>query len=73
MLRLGPYFQTWLAGHDADRLNTELAGKAATVIPGFTITAKAAPFDVNDHASYDGPYATDATALLAAAMAEVSA
>ncbi|MFI7405990.1 hypothetical protein ACIBW9_36920 [Streptomyces sp. NPDC049541] len=33
MLRLGPYSQTWLATHDADRLNTELAGKAATVLP----------------------------------------
>lgn len=74
LLRLGPYFQTWLAGRDADRLNTGLAGKAATVIPGFTVTAKAAPFDVSDHDSYDDPYATDATVLLAAALArEVSA
>lgn len=74
LLRLGPYFQTWLAGHDADRLNTELAGKAATVLPGFTVTAKAAPFDVSEHESYDDPYATDAAVLLAAAIArEVSA
>ncbi|MCX4425905.1 hypothetical protein [Streptomyces mirabilis] len=69
LLRLGPYFQTWLAGHDADRLNTELAGKAATVVPGFTVTAKAAPFDVSDHESYDDPYETDAAVLLAAAIA----
>ncbi|WP_331726534.1 hypothetical protein OG592_44030 (plasmid) [Streptomyces avidinii] len=34
LLRLGPYTQTWLASRDADRLNTELEGKAATVIPG---------------------------------------
>jgi hypothetical protein len=74
LLRLGPYFQTWLAGHDADRLNTELAGRAATVMPGFTVTAKAAPFDVSDHESYDDPYATDVAMLLAAAIArEVSA
>ncbi|MFE4825240.1 hypothetical protein ACFRFU_54980 [Streptomyces sp. NPDC056704] len=74
LLRLGPYFQTWLASRDADRLNTELAGKAATVVPGFTVTAKAAPFDVSDHESYSDPYKTDAAALLAAAIArEVSA
>ncbi|MDX2521652.1 hypothetical protein PV355_42105 [Streptomyces stelliscabiei] len=74
LLRLGPYFQTWLASHDADRLNTELAGKAATVMPGFTVTAKAAPFHVSDHESYDDPYANDVASLLAAAIArEVSA
>ncbi|MFE4825063.1 hypothetical protein ACFRFU_53925 [Streptomyces sp. NPDC056704] len=73
LLRLGPYFQTWLAGRDADRLNTELAGRAATVVPGFTVTAKAAPFDVSDHERYDDPYATYAAVLLAAAIArEVS-
>lgn len=68
LLRLGPYFQTWLASRDADRLNTELEGRAATVIPGFTVTAKAAPFHVSDHDSYDDPYATDPTVLLAAAI-----
>lgn len=74
LLRLGPYNQTWLADHDADRLNTELAGKAATVVPGFTVTAKAAPFDVSDHESYDDPDATDAAVLLVVAIArEVSA
>ncbi|WP_319769478.1 hypothetical protein [Streptomyces europaeiscabiei] len=63
LLRLGPYTQTWLASRDADRLNTELASKAATVV------ATAAPFDVSDHESYDDPYATDAAVLLAAAVA----
>ncbi|MDX2835450.1 hypothetical protein [Streptomyces scabiei] len=51
LLRLGPYTQTWLASRDADRLNTELAGKAATVILGFTVTVKGAPFDISDHES----------------------
>lgn len=69
LLRLGPYTQTWLASRDADRLNTELAGKAATVVPGFTLVATAAPFDVSDHESYVDPYATDAAVLLAAAIA----
>jgi hypothetical protein len=74
LLRLGPYTQTWLASRDADRLNTELEGKAATVLPGFTVTAKDAHFDVSDHESYADPYETDATVLLAAAITrEVSA
>ncbi|MFJ7146752.1 hypothetical protein ACIQVT_00825 [Streptomyces sp. NPDC100445] len=73
LLRLGPYTQTWLASRDADRLNTNLAGKAATVIPGFTLTAKGAPFDVSDHESHADPYDADVTALLADAVAEVNA
>ncbi|MGW3956615.1 hypothetical protein ACWEKM_38235 [Streptomyces sp. NPDC004752] len=73
LLRLGPYTQTWLASRDADRLNTELAGKAATVIPGFTVTAKGTPFDVSDHESYADPYEADVTALLADAVAGVNA
>ncbi|MGC5401723.1 hypothetical protein ACPXCP_39040 [Streptomyces sp. DT20] len=73
LLRLGPYFQTWVASLDADRLNTELAGQAATVIPGFTVTAKDALFDVSDHESYTDPYLADIVALLAAAVAGVSA
>jgi hypothetical protein len=73
LLRLGLYFQTWLASRDADRLNTELAGRAATLIPGFTVTVKGAPFHVSDHESYDDPYATDATELLAALLEDVSA
>ncbi|MFJ8376979.1 hypothetical protein ACIQ9I_36185 [Streptomyces sp. NPDC094461] len=73
LLCLGPYFQTWLASRDADLLNTELEGRAATVIPGFTVTAKGALFDVSDHESYTEPYETDIAALLAAAIAGVSA
>ncbi|MFC9916216.1 hypothetical protein [Streptomyces sp. NPDC127197] len=73
LLRLGPYTQTWLASRDADRLNTELEGRAATVIPGYTVTAKGAPFHVSDHESYSDPYETDATELLAAAIAGVGA
>ncbi|MCX4766732.1 hypothetical protein OG562_38330 [Streptomyces sp. NBC_01275] len=74
LLRIGPYNQTWLASRDADRLNSELAGRAATAIPGFTVVAKGAPFDVSDHESYDDPYERDAAVLLAAAIArEVSA
>ncbi|MFJ4008077.1 hypothetical protein ACIPWL_32185 [Streptomyces sp. NPDC090023] len=73
LLRLGPYFQTWVASHDADRLNTELAGRAATVLPGYTVTAKDALFDVSDHESYTDPYVTDVTALLADALAGASA
>ncbi|RPK23576.1 hypothetical protein EES37_38115 [Streptomyces sp. ADI91-18] len=73
LLRLGPYTQTWLASRDADRLNTELEGRAATVAPGFTVTAKGAPFDVSDHENYSDPYKADVAVLLAAAVAEVSA
>ncbi|MGQ4732616.1 hypothetical protein ACUN3E_33795 [Streptomyces sp. Ju416(a)] len=73
LLRLGPYFQTWVAAHDADQLNTELAGRAATVIPGFTVTAKATLFDVNDHDSYTDPYLTDVAALLADAVERATA
>jgi hypothetical protein len=73
LLRLGPYFQTWVASHDADRLNTELADRAVTVIPGFTVTAKDALFDVSDHESYTDPYVADVTTLLADALAGASA
>ncbi|MFE3556963.1 hypothetical protein ACFXKW_19145 [Streptomyces sp. NPDC059193] len=73
LLRLGPYPQTWLASRDADRLNTHLAGRAATAIPGFTVTAKDAAFDVSDHASYTDPHGADVTALLASAVAGASA
>ncbi|MCY0930857.1 hypothetical protein OTB20_32635 [Streptomyces sp. H27-H1] len=73
LLRLGPYFQTWVASHDAGRLNTDLASRAATVIPGFTVTAKDALFDVSDHESYADPYVADVTALLADALAGASA
>ncbi|MEU4955800.1 hypothetical protein ACFYN3_39055 [Streptomyces lavendulae] len=73
LLRLGPYAQTWLASRDADRLNTHLAGRAALVIPGYTVTAKNAAFDVSDHDSYTDPHSADVTAFLAAAIAGVSA
>lgn len=73
LLRFGPYTQTWLASHDADRLNTGLEGRAATIIPGFTVTAKGAPFDVSDHENYSDPYEADVAVLLAAAVAGVSA
>ncbi|MEV5080396.1 hypothetical protein ACIQFZ_41430 [Streptomyces sp. NPDC093064] len=69
LLRLGPYTQTWLASRDADRLNTELEGRAATAIPGCTVTAKDAPFDVSDHESYADPHGADVAALLADAVA----
>ncbi|WP_331761811.1 hypothetical protein [Streptomyces sp. NBC_01546] len=73
LLRLGPYTQTWLASRDADRFNTELEGRAATVVPGFTVTAKGAPFDVSDHENYSDPYEVDVAVLLAAAVAGVGA
>ncbi|WP_046500632.1 hypothetical protein [Streptomyces odonnellii] len=73
LLRLGPYTQTWLACRAADRLNTELSGRAATVIPGLTVIAKDAPFDVSDHESYADPHGVDIAALLADAVAGVSA
>lgn len=66
LLCLGPYTQIRLASRDADRLNTELEdGRAATVLPGFAVTAKVSPFHVSDHASYRDPYECDVTALLA--------
>ncbi|MEU0102909.1 hypothetical protein [Streptomyces sp. NPDC006267] len=68
LLRLGPYFQTWVAAHDADQLNTELAGRTATVIPGATVTVKDTLFDISDHDSYTDPYLTDIAALLADAV-----
>ncbi|WP_208630714.1 hypothetical protein, partial [Amycolatopsis kentuckyensis] len=68
-----PYFQTWRASRDADRLNTHLEGRAATVLPGLTVTAKDAVFHVSDHESYADPYDADIVALLADAIAGVSA
>ncbi|MER7119116.1 hypothetical protein ACWCY1_10275 [Streptomyces goshikiensis] len=73
LLRLGPYTQTWLASRDADRLNTELAGQAAAVIPGCTVTARDVPFNVSDHDNYADPYDVDVAALLADALAGMSA
>lgn len=71
--RQEPYTQTWLASRDADRLNAELEGRAALVIPGFTVMAKDAVFRVSDHDSYADPHGADVTALIAAAIAGVSA
>jgi hypothetical protein len=68
LLRLGPYTQARHACQDADRLNTELDGKAATVVPGFTVTARNAPFDVSDHKQFRDPYEADTAVLLAAAV-----
>ncbi|MEK2477549.1 hypothetical protein [Streptomyces noursei] len=50
-----------------------MEGRAATVIPGFTVTAKDAPFDVSDHESYTDPHGTDIAALLPDAVTGVSA
>ncbi|MFD9574155.1 hypothetical protein ACFWBI_30535 [Streptomyces sp. NPDC059982] len=69
LLRLGPYSQTWLASRDADRLNTELTGRAALVFPGFTVTVEEATFDVSDHDSYINPHGNDVTVLLAMVVA----
>ncbi|MEU3342357.1 hypothetical protein [Streptomyces sp. NPDC006668] len=73
LLRMGPYTQTRLASRDADRLNTLLEGKAATVMPGYTVTVKDTVFHVSDHASYSDPSEADACQLLAALLEEVSA
>ncbi|MFE2609941.1 hypothetical protein ACFXDI_43000 [Streptomyces mirabilis] len=73
MLRLGPYNQTRHASQDADRLTAALDGRATVVVPGFTVTARPAPFDVSDHKLFTDPYEVDAVALLAAAIEEVSA
>ncbi|MFE3582690.1 hypothetical protein [Streptomyces vinaceus] len=69
LLRLGPYTQTWLASRDADCLNTSLAGRAATVVSGYTVTAQNAAFVVSDHGNYTDPQGADVTSLLAAALA----
>ncbi|MFI8392355.1 hypothetical protein [Streptomyces sp. NPDC085540] len=69
LLRLGPYTQTWLASRDTDRLISELEGREGAVVPGFTVPAKSAPFDVNDPGSYGDPYESDAAPLPAAAVA----
>lgn len=69
LLRLGPYPQTWLASRDADRLNTVLEDQAATVVPGFTVTATTALFDFGDRETYRDPYRSDVAVLMAAALA----
>jgi hypothetical protein len=69
LLRLGPYTQTRHANHDTARLNTEL-DQTKELLPGYTVRAVGAPFDVSDHASYHDPHQADATVLLAAAAEE---
>ncbi|MFE9222786.1 hypothetical protein ACFYN3_41755 [Streptomyces lavendulae] len=69
LLRLGPYTQTWLASRDVARLNGELEGRAATAVPGFTLTVEGVPFDVSSHESYRDPCKADVAVLLAVAVA----
>ncbi|MDQ0408771.1 hypothetical protein ABVB69_38390 [Streptomyces sp. NPDC000349] len=69
---MGPYTQTWFASRDAECLNTLLEGRAATVMPGYTVIAKDTGFHVSDHASYSDPYEDDACELLAARLEDVS-
>ncbi|MBB1252549.1 hypothetical protein H3146_04055 [Streptomyces sp. OF3] len=71
LLRLGPYPQTWLASRDADRLNTELEGTAASLSGLTAVTAETAPFNVADHEGYTDPYDAYVTALLADLLAGV--
>ncbi|MFF3714000.1 hypothetical protein [Streptomyces phaeochromogenes] len=68
LLRLGPYTQARHTDHDVDRLNAYQDGQADTLMPGFTLTVKGAPFDVSDYLAYCDPYEADAVALLAAAV-----
>ncbi|WP_030019316.1 hypothetical protein [Streptomyces monomycini] len=72
LLRLGPYTQIIHASRDADRLNGELEGQAATILTGFTVTAVTVPFVVSDHENYVDPYQTDVAPLLTT-VAEVGA
>ncbi|WP_331762380.1 hypothetical protein OG612_45265 (plasmid) [Streptomyces sp. NBC_01527] len=67
LLRLGPYTQVSHGDRDAARLNVELE-KTDLAVPGFTVRAVGAPFDVSDHRSYRDPYESDAAALLEAVV-----
>ncbi|MGA6153711.1 hypothetical protein ACPEIC_10260 [Stenotrophomonas sp. NPDC087984] len=60
--RIGPYTQR---GH-AERAVDHLDAQPQDTVP--EAVAKTVPFDVSDHAAYRDPYATDAVALLAAAV-----
>ncbi|MCZ0204718.1 hypothetical protein OZK63_04730 [Streptomyces sp. UMAF16] len=73
LLRLGPYTQTRHAQQDHDRLTAALDGRETTLVPGFRVSVRYAPFDVSDHQKFADPYETDAVALLDAAVAGVSA
>ncbi|MFF1505569.1 hypothetical protein ACFVZR_38475 [Streptomyces sp. NPDC058316] len=58
------------ASQDADRLTAALDGRETVVVPGFTVTARSAPFDVSDHERFNDPYEADAVAPPAAAVEE---
>lgn len=73
LLRLGPYTQARHASQDADRLTAALDGREITLVPGFRVSARPAPFDVSDHKLFSDPYEADAVALLADAVERVSA
>jgi hypothetical protein len=73
LLRLGPYTQTRHAQRDFDRLTATLEGRETTVVPGYRVSARYAPFDVSDHQLFADPYEADAVALLDGAVAGVSA
>ncbi|MFD9053519.1 hypothetical protein [Streptomyces zaomyceticus] len=73
VLRLGPYTQTRHTTRDADRLTAALDAREALLVPGFTLTARPAPYVVDDHARFVDPYETDAVALLADAVEGVNA
>ncbi|MEU9321472.1 hypothetical protein [Streptomyces sp. NPDC048295] len=73
LLRLGPYTQTRHAQQDHDRITAALDGQKTTLIPGYRVGARYAPFDVSDHQLFADPYEADAVVLLAAALEGVSA
>ncbi|MFF0629777.1 hypothetical protein [Streptomyces sp. NPDC004296] len=73
LLRLGPYTQTRHAQQDYDRLTAALDGRETTVMPGFRVSARYAPFDVSDHQLFADPHEADAVALLNTALEAVRA
>ncbi|MFJ2271832.1 hypothetical protein ACIOHO_37080 [Streptomyces sp. NPDC087849] len=73
LLRLGPYTQTRHAQQDHDRIAAALDGRETTLVPGYRVGVRYAPFDVSDHQLFADPYEADAVALLAAAVEGVSA
>lgn len=73
LLRLGPYTQTRHAQQDYDRITAALDGRETTLVPGYRVGVRYAPFDVSDHELFADPYEADAVALLDAALAGVSA
>ncbi|WP_251076423.1 hypothetical protein [Streptomyces benahoarensis] len=73
LLRLGPYAQTRHAQQDHDRLTAALDGRETTIVPGYRVSTRYAPFDVSDHQLFADPYEADVLALLGEAVAGVSA